>query len=582
MNHADLVKDTTATTGTGAITLAGTPAAGYQGLSALGGTGATFGYRLSLGAEWETGKGTITGTNTFSRSPTASSNSGSLVNFSAGTKEFICTVTADELSKMLTSDTLAFATAIPLTAVGNRFMPATAITGALTFTAAASPVQGALVYLPLVADGTNEPDFTAFREWGGSLGFDNTTGIENQVQFFYDGRFAWYSVSQQVGAVAADVIAPTASSAAVANAAPTYVDITMSEAIDPAYIPAASTVTVSGHAVSTLTRPSSTVLRATVSAAVVNGETPTAAYTANGTNDLRDLAGNLLANFTGLSITNSVGVAATGGTMTGPSGGAVSVESTAFSVGVTPLGSNITGTVTWTPSDGGGGGTFTPTTVTTNNGDPSNDFTYTPSSTAGARTISITNNGGLTNPSNITYTSTSAAALRLGSLASATESGSSPNWVYTGTGANYGATAIGGLSNLGRPSSTNASMAITIDSFGSGASGEPMLGVTTGSTLVPYASLDYCFYAKAAGAVYNAFTAGSTQTTTNTVTRAVGDIMRLRFVGTELVAEVAAAATPTVFTEVTRWYAVPTSAFKFQATPSQTSVISTLTGVGLA
>lgn len=111
----------------------------------------------------------------------------------------------------------------------------------------------------------------------------------------------------QANTASGDTTAPTATSASVANATPTQVDIVMSEAMDTAVLPAASSVTVSGHTVSTLAWLSSTVLRATVSAAFVNGEAArTAAYTQPGSNNARDVATNLLANFSGLAITNNV------------------------------------------------------------------------------------------------------------------------------------------------------------------------------------------------------------------------------------------------------------------------------------
>lgn len=98
--------------------------------------------------------------------------------------------------------------------------------------------------------------------------------------------------------------------------------------------------------------------------------------------------------------------AATAVTMTGPSTGTVGSPSTNFTVGAN---GTITGTVVVTPSDGGAGGTFTPTTVSISSGSPTGTFTYNAAST-GAKTISVTNNGSLTNPSNITYTASSAAA----------------------------------------------------------------------------------------------------------------------------------------------------------------------------
>lgn len=118
-------------------------------------------------------------------------------------------------------------------------------------------------------------------------------------------NFSAQAITNNVAA--ADTIAPTASSAAVANATPTFVDITMSEAMDTGFTPAASSLTVSGHTVNALVWASSTVLRATVSAPFVFGEAAqTAAYTQPGTNNARDVAGNLLANFSSLAITNNV------------------------------------------------------------------------------------------------------------------------------------------------------------------------------------------------------------------------------------------------------------------------------------
>lgn len=112
--------------------------------------------------------------------------------------------------------------------------------------------------------------------------------------------------------------------------------------------------------------------------------------------------------------TDSTGAAqatptATAVTLSGPTSGTVSVASSAFSVGVSPTGGTITGTVVVTPSDGGAGGAFSPTSVSLTTASPSGTFTYTPSTT-GSRTISASNNGSLTNPTSITYTSNSAAS----------------------------------------------------------------------------------------------------------------------------------------------------------------------------
>ena len=89
---ADRVKETTTTTGTGAITLLGA-GAGFQSFSAIGDGNTTY-YTIAgqTGSEWEVGIGTYTSSGTTLSRDTvlASSNSGSLVSFSAGTKDVFC------------------------------------------------------------------------------------------------------------------------------------------------------------------------------------------------------------------------------------------------------------------------------------------------------------------------------------------------------------------------------------------------------------------------------------------------------------------------------------------------------------
>lgn len=100
---------------------------------------------------------------------------------------------------------------------------------------------------------------------------------------------------------------------------------------------------------------------------------------------------------------------ATAVTLTGPITSVVGSPSSNFTVGAN---GTITGTVTVTPSAGGGGGTFTPATVDISAGTPTATFTYTAAS-SGAKSISVTNNGGLTNPGAISLTATSTAATAL-------------------------------------------------------------------------------------------------------------------------------------------------------------------------
>jgi hypothetical protein len=97
------------------------------------------------------------------------------------------------------------------------------------------------------------------------------------------------------------------------------------------------------------------------------------------------------------------GTDATTYSLSGPSSGTVGVPSADFTVAL-PGGATVPAPVTVTPSDGGGGGTFTPASVTLNTATPSATFKYTPAST-GAKTISLTNNGALSDPPSRTYTS---------------------------------------------------------------------------------------------------------------------------------------------------------------------------------
>ena len=94
----DRVKETSTTTGTGTINLAGAET-GYEGFVAGIGTGNTTYYAIELNSagEWEVGIGTVTDatTDTLSRDTIiSSSNSDSAVNFSAGTKNVFCTLPA--------------------------------------------------------------------------------------------------------------------------------------------------------------------------------------------------------------------------------------------------------------------------------------------------------------------------------------------------------------------------------------------------------------------------------------------------------------------------------------------------------
>ena len=95
---ADRVKETTTTTGTGTITLAGA-VSGFQSFSAVGNGNTTYYAIVGQGSsEWEIGLGTYTSSGTtLSRDTVLSSSAGAptKTNFSSGTKDVFVTYPAD-------------------------------------------------------------------------------------------------------------------------------------------------------------------------------------------------------------------------------------------------------------------------------------------------------------------------------------------------------------------------------------------------------------------------------------------------------------------------------------------------------
>jgi len=104
----DRIKETTTSTGTGAVILAGA-ATGFQAFSVIGNGNTTF-YTIShdTAGSWEVGVGTYTlSTNSLSRDTVlSSSNSGSLVPFGAGTKDVFVTYPAALANPIVQNNTI--------------------------------------------------------------------------------------------------------------------------------------------------------------------------------------------------------------------------------------------------------------------------------------------------------------------------------------------------------------------------------------------------------------------------------------------------------------------------------------------
>jgi len=90
----DRIKETSTTTGTGTLTLAGA-STGFKAFSEIGSGNTTY-YAISDGTDWEVGLGTV-GSGTLSRDTIlASSNAGSAVSWNSDVKDVFCTYPAEK------------------------------------------------------------------------------------------------------------------------------------------------------------------------------------------------------------------------------------------------------------------------------------------------------------------------------------------------------------------------------------------------------------------------------------------------------------------------------------------------------
>jgi hypothetical protein len=158
----DRVKETTITVGTSTLVLLGA-ASGFQSFSVIGDGNTTY-YTIDGGAEWEVGIGTYTALGTTLSRDTilASSNGGSAVNFSAGTKNVFVTYPADK--------------AIYDDASGNVIALGTPASATLTNATGLPLTTGVTGTLPIANGGTNLTTYTT-----GDIVYASATNTLNKL-----------------------------------------------------------------------------------------------------------------------------------------------------------------------------------------------------------------------------------------------------------------------------------------------------------------------------------------------------------------------------------------------------------------
>ena len=188
---ADRVKETTTTTGTGTITLAGAEPNFISFTSALSDGDTTY-YAIvdDANSDFEVGLGTFTASGTTLARTTvlASSNSGSAVDLQSGTKEVFVNYPADKSvyldnnNKLIVNGVIA----VPViksanyTASAGEFIVASA--GSITITLPASPSAGDVV---TVKDGTGAAATTSF-----TVGRNGSNIASSATDLTFDKNFA--------------------------------------------------------------------------------------------------------------------------------------------------------------------------------------------------------------------------------------------------------------------------------------------------------------------------------------------------------------------------------------------------------
>lgn len=460
MKFIDLAKETATATGSNPLVLGGA-STNYRVFAPVNGVGYSVGetvpYKAAQGALWEVGRGTKTANSIERTTVLASSNNDAPVNFAAGPIDVQCNVGASFLSSLHAPANIPFSANVPLTNKAGDTMAVHTVVGPLAFNPIAGAVASAFTIAELVHDGVSEITFPGFTELGSSSGVDKRNGIRHYIQFSQLGVTSCYSVVTAANAVPVDGTAPTIVSATVANATPSVLRLTMSEAIDSTYPAAAAAFAVGGHASAAgNVTVSGIYVDVPLATPFVYGEAArTVVYTPPGTNNLRDMAGNLLGTTgTPVPITNNLAAPATKpATMAKPTVSAGQLQASVAFVAPNNGGSAIISFEVTASTGQKATGTSSPISITM----PAGAATFTVTATNGAGTSdpspasdSVTISAAATAPAQMAKpTATATGATTANVALTAPNDGGSPITGYTvtsnpagGVDSNAGTTAL--------------------------------------------------------------------------------------------------------------------------------------------
>jgi len=201
LRNANRVKETTSTTGTGTLDLAGTETGFQTFVAGIGTTNECY-YFVTDNTDWETGIGTVTGgtPDTLSRDTVfASTNAGAKVNWGSGNKDIFCMLPAEAVGSGV-QDVVAITTNTTADAGANGTLyEVNTSSGAVTLTLPAiADVQIGHTILAKVTDATNT--FT----WDGNavetIDGDTTHVIKTagQVEGVYSNGTEWKVLASSV------------------------------------------------------------------------------------------------------------------------------------------------------------------------------------------------------------------------------------------------------------------------------------------------------------------------------------------------------------------------------------------------